>query len=183
MIKVCTKCKVGKEESADFYKKKNGFRTVCISCMCEEKRLYRKTPEYREKYEDYKKRATKKSRKEYFRQRRKNNILYKIKDNVGSSIRNCLRGKLYTKNSRTYEILGCTFEEFKIYIESKFEPWMNWNNHGIYSEEYGKTWQLDHIVPISSAKSEDEIIKLHHYTNYQPLDSKINIIDKRDLVL
>lgn len=36
------------------------------------------------------------------------------------------------------------------------------------------------IIPISSAKTEEEIIKLHHYTNYQPLDSKINIIDKKD---
>ena len=44
--------------------------------------------------------------------------------------------------------------------------------------KYG--WDLDHIIPVSSAKSEDEIIKLNHYTNFQPLDSYINRKIKRN---
>jgi hypothetical protein len=98
-------------------------------------------------------------------------LKYKIRRLINVSIRN----KGYTKKSRTYQILGCSFDEFKIYIESKFEHWMNWTNHGAYNIEYNTTWQLDHIIPISLAESENDIIKLNHYTNFQPLCSRKNI--------
>jgi hypothetical protein len=66
------------------------------------------------------------------------------------------------KSKKTSEILGCTFEDFKIYLESKFDENMNWENQGTY-------WHLDHIIPISSAQTEQEVYKLNHYTNFQPL--------------
>ena len=56
---------------------------------------------------------------------------------------------------------------------------MNWNNHGSYTGVYNDTWQLDHITPLSSAKNEEEMLRLHHYSNYQPLCSKVNQLDKR----
>jgi hypothetical protein len=40
---------------------------------------------------------------------------------------------------------------------------MSWENHGMYG------WHIDHIIPLASAKDEDEIYKLCHYTNLQPL--------------
>jgi len=43
-------------------------------------------------------------------------------------------------------------------------------------------WDIDHIIPISSAESEDDIIKLNHYTNLQPLCSYINRVVKRDKI-
>ena len=45
---------------------------------------------------------------------------------------NALKKKKYTKKSRTAEILGCSYEEFRLYLENKFEKWMNWSNHGKY---------------------------------------------------
>ena len=51
--------------------------------------------------------------------KRKNNVIYNLYHSIGSSIRSSLRRNGYSKKSRTYEILGCTFEEFKLYIESK----------------------------------------------------------------
>lgn len=39
-------------------------------------------------------------------------------------------------------------------------------------KNYG--WDIDHIQPLSEAKSKEEIIMLNHYTNLQPLCSKIN---------
>ena len=58
---------------------------------------------------------------------------------------------------------------------------MNWNNYGIYNGEFNYGWDLDHIIPISLAKSEEEIIKLNHYTNLQPLCSKTNRDIKRNI--
>jgi hypothetical protein len=76
-------------------------------------------------------------------------------------ISNSLKRKGYSKKSRTYEILGCTYEEFKLYIEKQFTKGMNWENKG--------QWHFDHIYPISLAKDEEELIRLNHYTNFQPL--------------
>ena len=47
------------------------------------------------------------------------------------------------------------------HLESKFTEEMSFDN-------YGK-WHIDHIIPISSAKTEEDIIRLNHYTNFQPL--------------
>jgi HNH endonuclease len=71
-------------------------------------------------------------------------------------------------------ILGCSFEDFKIYLESKFEIWMNWGNYGLYNGELGYGWDIDHIIPISFAETEEDVIRLNHFTNLQPLCSKIN---------
>ena len=113
-------------------------------------------------------------RREYDKKRIKVDLVYKLTKSIRSLIFISIKGRGYTKKSKTYEILGCSFEEFKLYIESKFEIWMNWSNHGKYTGNYFETWQLDHIIPISCAKNETEVIKLNHYTNFQPICSKIN---------
>jgi hypothetical protein len=74
----------------------------------------------------------------------------------------------YTKKSRTYEILGCSFEEFKNYIDNQLSVGMSWDNHG--------EWHLDHKIPISFGKTEEEVIKLNHYTNFQPLWAYENLL-------
>jgi len=168
-MKTCSTCKIEKEISF-FYKKikmKDGLRKSCKDCYNESRRIYIiKNP--------------RKSRKEYFRNRRENDLLFKLQCNISASLRNCLNEKFYSKKSRTYEILGCSYSDFKIYIEEQFEDWMNWSNHGSYTGNYNETWQFDHKIPLSSANNEEELIKLHHYTNYQPLCSKVNQYDKKD---
>ena len=74
------------------------------------------------------------------------------------------------KNNHTTEYLGCTLQFLKEYLESKFTPEMNWDNYGTYPNG----WDIDHIIPLSSAKTQEELIPLLHYTNLQPLNSKIN---------
>ena len=71
-------------------------------------------------------------------------------------------------------IQSVLFEEFKIYLESKFEDWMNWNNYGYFNGELNYGWDIDHINPLNSAQIEEEIIRLNHYTNLQPLCSYTN---------
>ena len=114
--------------------------------------------------------------------RKLNNPIFALIVDVRRIIYNSLYSKGYTKKSRTYEILGCTYEEFQIYIQSQFESWMDWNNHGIYTGNYNETWQYDHIKPLSSATTEKEVLELNHYTNFKPLCSKINLIDKGDKI-
>ena len=60
---------------------------------------------------------------------------------------------------------------------------MNWDNYGNPSDgliEPNKTWDIDHIIPVSSAKNEQELLELNHYTNLQPLCSYHNRYIKRD---
>lgn len=52
---------------------------------------------------------------------------------------------------------------------------MNWDNYGKYKKnEFNYGWDIDHKIPLSTANTIEEIIKLNHYTNLKPLCSKIN---------
>jgi hypothetical protein len=82
-------------------------------------------------------------------------------------IRKSIKKGEYTKQSKTYDILGIDYKGFKNHIENLFIDGMNWNNHG--------KWHYDHIVPLVSANTYEEIIKLNHYTNIQPLWAKDNL--------
>lgn len=116
----------------------------------------------------------------YRNKRMKNDNLYKLKLNIRCSISSSIRNQGYTKKSRTHEILGCSYEDFSKYLESKFETWMTWENKGLYNGSLNFGWDMDHIIPVSSAKTEEEVIKLNHYTNFQPLCSKVNRDIKKD---
>ena len=115
----------------------------------------------------------------YIKERCVNDDLFKLKNRIRALVKNSIKYSGYTKRSKTPEIIGCSFEEFKLYLESKFESWMSWDNYGLYNGELNYGWDIDHIIPLSSALSEDDIIKLNHYTNLQPLCSKTNRDIKR----
>ena len=59
---------------------------------------------------------------------------------------------------------------------------MNWDNYGLYNGEENYGWDLDHIVPVSSAQCEEDIYRLNHHSNIQPLCSYVNRYVKRDIV-
>jgi hypothetical protein len=134
------------------------------------------TKKWLEKNKEY----VKFQKSKYKSEKIKNDILFSLKHNINTAILYHLRKFGYSKKSRTHEILGCSFEEFKIYLELKFENWMTWENRGMYNGEFNYGWDIDHIIPISTAKTEEDIIRLNHYTNLQPLCSKINRDIKRD---
>jgi hypothetical protein len=115
------------------------------------------------------------------REKRKNNPLYKFKKNFTNKLRKSL--KLWGgKNSRTITILGLSINDFRLHLENQFEPWMNWDNYGLYNGEFNYGWDIDHIIPSSTATTMEEMVKLNHYTNLKPLCSKINRDIKRDLI-
>jgi hypothetical protein len=139
------------------------------------------TKQWKEKNKEHYKEYCIQYRKEYRKNKTKNDPLFKLEDNIRSSIYNAFKYKNISKSSKTREILGCSFEELKQHLESQFEPWMNWNNRGNHSVSGQKiSWDIDHIVPLSSAKTEDDIVKLNHYTNLQPICSYYNRYIKRN---
>jgi len=99
--------------------------------------------------------------------RKNEDIIFRIKRKFRTDI--YISIKRSKRNKRIEEILGISFNEFKIYIESMFEPWMSWENWGLY------TWHIDHIIPLSSAKTEDEIYSLWYYKNLRPLSANENL--------
>lgn len=123
-------------------------------------------------------------RNRYKKKKYNSDPLFKIKENVRNLIRASLNSIGKKKNTKTELILGCSFDEFKTYIESLWQPWMNWDNKGNPKDgvyEPNKTWDIDHIIPSSNAITEDDVYKLNHYTNYQPLCSYYNRFIKRNL--
>lgn len=126
-------------------------------------------------------RENKDRRKELLKIRLQNPV-EALKYKLRSSLNAIFRYNGYTKKHKSHDIIGCSYEEFKEYLESKFEDWMNWDNRGLYNGEFNYGWDIDHIIPLSSAITEEELIKLCHYTNTQPLCSKINRDIKKNKV-
>lgn len=89
-------------------------------------------------------------------------------NNLRGRVYNTLKVKGYKKNIKTEKILGASFKVVKSHIENQFKDGMNWNNNT------RKGWHIDHIIPISSAKTEEELIKLFYYKNLQPLWARDN---------
>ena len=121
----------------------------------------------------------------YQKNKRKTDPLYRLKSNLKTTILMALKKSNYPKRSHTEQILGCSYQFLKEYLESKFESWMNWENKGNwngYPTCINTHWDIDHIIPLSSAKDEFELLKLCHYTNLQPLCSYHNRYIKRNNV-
>ncbi len=149
-----------------------------------DKEQYEKRKDY---YIEYNKKY-RENNKEYFKQKRitwkkskENDPLYKFQNSIRISILKAI-SRNYKKESKTSEIIGCSFEELVIYFESKFENWMSWENRGLYNGEFNHGWDIDHIIPISTSNCKEDIIRLNHYTNLQPLCSKINRDIKKNKV-
>jgi hypothetical protein len=116
---------------------------------------------------------------EYYRIKHNTDPLTRLKKNIRNRIRQSFKVINVHKNNKTTLILGCSFEEFKEHIESQFEDWMNWDNHGLYNGDFNYGWDVDHRIPLSTAVNEDGVIKLNHFTNLRPLCSKVNRDIKR----
>jgi hypothetical protein len=103
-------------------------------------------------------------------------IQYRLIKIQRARINAALKGK--NKSKTTRELLGCTIDFFKDYIESKFLPDMTWDNYGKHG------WHIDHIFPISAfdLTIEEELKKACRYTNLQPLWATDNI-KKRDKIM
>jgi hypothetical protein len=132
------------------------------------------------KYQKEYNKNNKENRNAYATNRKKIDNLFRLTCAARNMIYSSLNNKGYSKKSHTYEIIGCSYEFLLSYLEGKFETWMNYDNKGLYNGELNYGWDIDHIIPLSSAKTEEELLKLNHYSNLQPLCSKINRDIKKD---
>ena len=112
--------------------------------------------------------AHSKEHTEYIKMRRKDPT-YKLICATRNLLNNAFNKRCkVAKTKQVEEILGCTIDCFIKHLEKQFKEGMTIENHG--------EWHIDHIVPLSTAKTEEDVIKLNHYTNLQPLWAKENII-------
>lgn len=99
----------------------------------------------------------------------KDDTLYKFKIQIRNLIYICFKKKGYKKNTKTENILCCDYNTFIEHLLKTFK-----NNYG-YEWNNKEPVHIDHIIPLSSAKTEEDVIKLCHYTNLQLLKEKDNL--------
>jgi hypothetical protein len=106
-----------------------------------------------------------------------------LKNNIRVIIRECLKYNTTTEKFKLY--IGCESEFFIKHIESQFEPWMNWENKskfGTIKPQPNQIWDIDHIIPLHTALTEEDVVKLNHYSNLRPLCAYKNRFVKRGFV-
>jgi len=150
----------------------NDWRSRNVEKESERMKIYReKNPEkMKELNKDWNKK-NKRSRNAYVRQYEKN----RKKVDIGFKLSKILRTRMWSalktnvKSNKTIELTGCTLNQLKKYIESKFQDGMNWENYGV--------WHIDHIIPCArfdlSDPGQQKIC--FHYTNLQPMWGEDNL--------
>lgn len=166
--KICGSCLIEKDVS-EFNSNKRTNDGLCYCCrQCASKKnqdLYEKNKDkIKAKVTEYyrnNKDKVRPSRQAYANRKLKEDPKYKLTRNLRNRLYYALEKKSWKKNTHFAEYIGCDLDSLKAHLEAQFSPGMTWDN-------YGK-WHIDHIIPLSSAKTPEEMYKLCHYTNLQPL--------------
>jgi hypothetical protein len=204
-LKECSKCKsiLTFDNFSNDKQKPDGLRSSCKFCSSnqyleyvsnedvrlrknERMRIYSKQnyEKIKENKKEYHSRpSTIEKRNKRIAERKENDVIFKLRVSIPKMMSKAFKRERISKKSKTMEILGCDWITFKNYIESQFEDWMSWDNKSKRSsgEFLPKVeWDIDHIIPLASAKNEEDVIKLNHYTNLKPLCSYENRWIKKD---
>jgi hypothetical protein len=171
-VKTCSKCSVEKPFE-EFYQTKSGHRSACRACC----QIYRDQNKAKKKehylankpaillkvkaYEESHKEELREYRRNYTKDRLKNDPTFKLAFAIRTRLRVALRRQY--KSGSAVKDLGCSIEYLKAHLESQFKPGMSWENHG--------DWHIDHIIPLSKfdLTNRQEFLKACHFTNLQPL--------------
>lgn len=107
-------------------------------------------------------------RRGHFLRRKKEDLLFKVQTQIRGRICRYFQNLRVGKYSNTIKLLGADYLTVMSHIESNFREGMSW-------DKVGKEIHIDHIIPLSSAKTKEELLKLFHYKNLQPLWAMDNI--------
>ena len=119
----------------------------------------------------------------YQKQRRKKDPIFKLRRNYSRSCATAFESIGQKKNNQSLKLLDLNdWQELAEHLSKQFYNHtetgeaMTFDNHGLYG------WHIDHIIPLSTAETEEDIIKLCHYTNLQPMWAEENLA-KSDKIL
>lgn len=181
-MKTCKFCKIEKEltefSPCGTYKDKIYYRGECKDCNLKVQSSdqtaqlkYRKSNKGKINKQRHKK--TEKYlrwQRHYESSRYKRDAMYKLKKNLRRRLTKALEAKSWLKNTHFAEYIGCDEKTLKKHIEDRFIEGMTWGNHG-FGDGF---WNIDHVIPLSGAQTPEEMYKLCHYSNLQPLWHKDN---------
>ena len=107
--------------------------------------------------------------------RRKKDLNYRLAGNLRKRLGRAIR--TLAKKGSAVKDLGCSIEELKCYLESRFQPGMTWENWSMTG------WHIDHVKPLASFDLTDEVQfkEACHYTNLQPLWACDNFAKNRKI--
>ena len=105
---------------------------------------------------------------------------YKLMQNISRAINYALKNMNSGKNNYSiWSFLNYSSDDLIKHLESQFQPWMSWDNYGVYKIGGPSKWHLDHIMPQSKlpydSMEHSNFIKCWALSNLQPLEAKANI--------
>lgn len=103
-----------------------------------------------------------------------NDDFYRFRVRLRSRLYKFLKLKGFNKNCTFNEYIGCTPQQLREHIEKQFKKGMTWTIYG--------RWHIDHIKPLSLAKTEKDAYKLMHYSNLRPMWAIDNIRKSNKLI-
>lgn len=169
--KICKSCNEEKSITAfgKYIDPRNGkekIRNECNSCRVKREVKRNRDNDYvnhkknNKKYYQNNKEKKKKHTREYKAKKRQEDMQFLLRTKLSGRIIRWLDG---CKSKTTQELTGCTFHQFKKWIEFQFTDDINWDNRS--------EWHLDHVIPLSffNVASVEEQYLACHWTNLRPL--------------
>lgn len=120
-------------------------------------------------YFDKNKQKLIKIKNERQKEKRKNDNIYRLKCQSREMLKDSFKRKTKKKNKHTEEILGCSIDYFVNYLLQTYK-----NNYGVEWNKKEKI-HIDHVIPLKNANTEEDVIRLCHYSNLQLLKAKDNL--------
>lgn len=185
LLKKCVKCNINRELT-EFYKRENSkLRNECKICL----KSYREANKehtalkklewstmnkeylalYSKKYYQHNKAKRNSYNNTYIQNRSKVDFNFKLSRSLRSRLATAIKNN--QKTGSAVKDLGCSVDELKNYLESKFQSGMTWEN-------WGSLWDIDHVQPLCKfdLSDKEQFLIAVNFKNLQPLLKKDHLL-------